>query len=457
MASLGDQVRTWQRGVQAVARGDWPGALRLFREVPWPPARMSFNVGCVHLLAGDPEAALRAFDDAVTKDPCLAIGFLQRGVVNFQLKRFQEALSDFRMAQAQLRGNTAIDYTQLGLRFRLQAWEVTHNVAAVQCQLGLWAEAASSLTEAMAKWPEGSSDGLDNDLSQVQARTPLQLRQVPRGEVFRPHKRYLEHLEPVEFLGKPKVVASQESPGPDVQPPQPQLGPQDRPLPREGRPVDAVSPLNSPHTHYTGTGLGGLQVQQADKQLPRPIELPSPPPCLAASSHAEGGAAAASAAPFCLAQGAAKEDLENLVPVTVQCVFTVALRVPRGADLSSLRALLGQALPSQAQLGQFSCPAPGDASSWVPIYGEESLWKAWQAAGPGGLRLQCKGAGGRPVLYQVVAQHRYAAQGPEDLDLLPGDKVDVLCEVDEAWLEGHRDGHIGIFPTCFVVPAGGRL
>jgi hypothetical protein len=26
--------------------------------------------------------------------------------------------------------------------------------------------------------------------------------------------------------------------------------------------------------------------------------------------------------------------------------------------------------------------------------------------------------------------------------------------VDEAWLEGHRDGHIGIFPKCFVVPAG---
>lgn len=38
--------------------------------------------------------------------------------------------------------------------------------------------------------------------------------------------------------------------------------------------------------------------------------------------------------------------------VTVQCAFTVALRARRGADLSSLRALLGQALPHQAQLGQ---------------------------------------------------------------------------------------------------------
>lgn len=150
-------------------------------------------------------------------------------------------------------------------------------------------------------------------------------------------------------------------------------------------------------------------------------------------------------------------DPESLVTVTVQCAFTVALRAQRGADLSSLRALLAQALPHQAQLGQLSCQAPGDAGSWVPIYEEESLQRAWRASGHGGLRLQCRGAGGRPILYQVVAQHRYAAQGPEDLDLQPGDTVDVLCEVDEAWLEGHREGRIGIFPKCFVAPAGGRL
>lgn len=45
-------------------------------------------------------------------------------------------------------------------------------------------------------------------------------------------------------------------------------------------------------------------------------------------------------------------DPESLVTVTVQCAFTVALRARRGANLSSLRALLAQALPHQAQLGQ---------------------------------------------------------------------------------------------------------
>ncbi|KAK2120840.1 hypothetical protein P7K49_002226 [Saguinus oedipus] len=219
---------------------------------------------------------------------------------------------------------------------------------------------------------------------------------------------------------------------------------------------------------------------------------------------------------------------EPLVTVTVQCAFTVALRTRRGADLSSLRALLGQALPHQAQLGQLrwegpaqvgvgsalgttlaevaveegvaevtvlpagpthtapseeslcSYQAPGEDEHWVPIPGEESLQRAWldTAASRWGLQLQCRptillqGAGGRPVLYQVVAQHGYSAQGPEDLDFRQGATVDVLCEgtvgmalpkqhwgtrVDQAWLEGHCDGRIGIFPKCFVVPAHPRM
>ncbi|XP_009186024.2 NADPH oxidase activator 1 isoform X3 [Papio anubis] len=409
MASLGDLVRAWHLGAQAVDRGDWARALHLFSGVPAPPARLCFNAGCVHLLAGDAEAALRAFDQAVTKDTCMAVGFFQRGVANFQLARFQEALSDFRLALAQLRGHAAIDYTQLGLRFKLQAWEVLYNVASAQCQLGLWTEAAGSLREAMSKWPEGSLNGLDSALDQVQRRGSLPPRQVPRGEVFRPHRRHLEHLEPVDFLGKAKVVASAI---PDdqrwgVRPQQPQ---------GLGANLDARSPvMDSPRA---GTHQGPLDAETevgADR-------------CTSTAYQEQGAGAGGS---------------EPLVTVTVQCTFTVALRARRGADLSSLRALLGQALPHQAQLGQLSYQAPGEDRQWVPIPEEESLQRAWldAAAGPRGLQLQCRGAGGRPVLYQVVAQYSYSAQGPEDLGFRQGDMVDVLCEgrVGMALPRQHRD------------------
>ncbi|KAI2554777.1 NADPH oxidase activator 1 isoform 3 [Homo sapiens] len=411
MASLGDLVRAWHLGAQAVDRGDWARALHLFSGVPAPPARLCFNAGCVHLLAGDPEAALRAFDQAVTKDTCMAVGFFQRGVANFQLARFQEALSDFWLALEQLRGHAAIDYTQLGLRFKLQAWEVLHNVASAQCQLGLWTEAASSLREAMSKWPEGSLNGLDSALDQVQ------------GPGANHDARSL-------IMDSPRAGTHQ-------------------------GPLDAETEVGADRCTSTAYQEQRPQVEQVGKQAPLSPGLPAmggpgPGPC--EDPAGAGGAGAGGSEP--------------LVTVTVQCAFTVALRARRGADLSSLRALLGQALPHQAQLGQLSYLAPGEDGHWVPIPEEESLQRAWQdaAACPRGLQLQCRGAGGRPVLYQVVAQHSYSAQGPEDLGFRQGDTVDVLCEepdvplaVDQAWLEGHCDGRIGIFPKCFVVPAGPRM
>ncbi|XP_029058570.1 NADPH oxidase activator 1 isoform X2 [Monodon monoceros] len=472
MPSLGDLVRDWHRGAQAVARGDWDYALRLFSSVPEPPARMSFNVGCVHLLAGDPEAALRAFDQAVTKDACMAVGFFQRGVANFQLGRFREALSDFQRTLAQLRGNAAIDYTQLGLRFKLQAWEVLFSVAAVQSQLGLWAEATHSLEEAISKGPEGARDDLDIALGQVQKQAPLQPRQVPRGEVFRPHRRHLEHLEPVDFLGKAKVVASAIPDGPhgDARPQQPQAlyargearpgaaerardtGPS-RPGTRCGprTPLDAEMEVTS---GQAGRADHSTLVTN-DEQKPHVEQVGQwVPPGLVVA----GGPGPGSSEDPAGAGGVAAGGPESLVTFTVQCTFTLALRAPRGADLSSLRALMSQALPPQAQSGQLSYRDPSDSRGWVPLTGEEALQRAWRgaAAGSGELRLRCQAVGGRPVLYQVVARHGYSAQGPEDLALQPGDTVDVLCEVDQAWLEGHCDGRVGIFPKCFVVPAGRR-
>lgn len=95
--------------------------------------------------------------------------------------------------------------------------------------------------------------------------------------------------------------------------------------------------------------------------------------------------------PFAWSQGVTMEDPEALLTITVQCAFTLTLKAPRGADLSSLRALLSQALPLQAQCGQLSYRDPGDGH-WVPLPEEEALQRAWWDAGSGptGLQLQCR-------------------------------------------------------------------
>ncbi|XP_049567180.1 NADPH oxidase activator 1 isoform X7 [Orcinus orca] len=437
MPSLGDLVRDWHRGAQAVARGDWGYALRLFSSVPEPPARMSFNVGCVHLLAGDPEAALRAFDQAVTKDACMAVGFFQRGVANFQLGRFREALSDFQRTLAQLRGNAAIDYTQLGLRFKLQAWEVLFSVAAVQSQLGLWAEATHSLEEAISKGPEGARDDLDIALGQVQVRSrnrpPCSLGRSPgvrssgrTGGTWSTWSPWISWARP-RWWPPPSLTARTRMPGlsshraRDTGPPRPgtHCGPR--------TPLDAETEVSSGQAgradHGTlvtndeqclGTAPDELQAQgklpppsgphpglnptpaRQSPSLRLPLQKPHveqvgqwvPPGLLVA-----GGLGPGSSEDPAGAGGVAAGGPESLVTFTVQCTFTLALRAPRGADLSSLRALMSQALPPQAQSGQLrhlfavtetlvtagaGCPSPGRR----------------HCRGPGGARLPALGSCG---------------------------------------------------------------
>lgn len=73
MSSLGDQIRDWHRGVLAVAREDWDSALCFFSDVREPLAKMYFNMGCVHLMAGDPEAALRVSAPGLENRSCTPI------------------------------------------------------------------------------------------------------------------------------------------------------------------------------------------------------------------------------------------------------------------------------------------------------------------------------------------------------------------------------------------------
>ncbi|XP_024854491.1 NADPH oxidase activator 1 isoform X8 [Bos taurus] len=457
MASLRDLLRDWHQGAQAVARGDWDCALRLFSSISEPPARVSFNVGCVHLLAGDPEAALRAFDQAVTKDACLAVGFLQRGVANFQLERFMEALSDFQRTLAQLRDNTAIDYTQLGLRFKLQAWEVLFNMAAVQSQLGLWAEAACSLGDAISKGPEGARNGLDVALGQVQKQVPLQPRQVPRGEVFRPHRRHVEHLEPVDFLGKAKVLASAlptDSHG--VAPPQPQAldvrgeaRPRAAARARDTAPGRADTPCSPRTPTDTEMEVSSGQARQHDRGTlvthksahgeHAGQQLPS-------GLLAAGGPSPGSSSEAASTGGAAPGRSESLATVTVQCALTLSLTAPRGADLSSLRALMSQALPPHAQRAQLREWAAGRSST---------RWWPSTSILPRGPRIwPCS----QETPWMSCVKVEPALPGPGGAR--PGSahrrSNDPTPTVDQAWLEGHCDGHIGIFPKSFTVPAARR-
>lgn len=70
---------------------------------------------------------VQCYQRAVSLDQYLAIAYFQEGVSNFLLGDFEEALANFNDTLLYLRGNTSIDYEQLGLKFRLFSCEVLFN------------------------------------------------------------------------------------------------------------------------------------------------------------------------------------------------------------------------------------------------------------------------------------------------------------------------------------------
>jgi len=50
--SLVETIRLWQEGVCAADGKEWGVALGAFTAVQNPPAKISFNIGCIHLVLG---------------------------------------------------------------------------------------------------------------------------------------------------------------------------------------------------------------------------------------------------------------------------------------------------------------------------------------------------------------------------------------------------------------------
>ncbi|XP_029367528.1 NADPH oxidase activator 1 isoform X1 [Echeneis naucrates] len=201
-------LQLWDESVQAVDARDWEGALSILGKINTPTSRTLFNTASAHLALGQLDQALKALDLAIAKDERLAVGFFQRAAVMMQIDRLEEALSDCIWAQQYMRGNTVIDYRQLGLRFKLYSWQVLYNAAAVYSRMGDWEQAQDVLMSASQQRTGGRGGNIEAALDSVTKRVVLDPLLVPEGEVFRPRKQDVEQLKQRDFLGKAKVISS---------------------------------------------------------------------------------------------------------------------------------------------------------------------------------------------------------------------------------------------------------
>ncbi|KAK1892352.1 Neutrophil cytosol factor 2 [Dissostichus eleginoides] len=496
-------LRLWDGAVQSADSQDWVGALSQLQQISEPTSRTLFNTASAQLMLGQLHLALKALDLTIAKDERLAVGFFQRAAVMMQIDRLEEALSDCIWAQKHMRGNTVIDYRQLGLRFKLYSWQVLYNAAAVYCRMGQWEQAREVLLSASQERGGVRGGNIEAALDSILREEVLAPLLVPDNVVFRPRKQDVEQLQQRDFLGKAKVISSM-IPNDDfggfeplrLQKPgfyEPKVdGAQDSRYMRMRVPYMARGPrqLTVPGgamvflfgeedrdgmatVIYDGQrGLlpmslldpADVKTSKGKKENRVPSGIPLPPglkpPTRPQAQPSPAAPPRASEPPQYTENPARDQHADEAqgaeagsVLVKVHFTYTVALSVPLETTNHEIKDCIAQKLGQPASQLRLRYKQHG-SRMLIPLGGEGGPGRTVQdVAEAGRVTLWCQKEdplANRSILHQMVALYDYTAQGPEDLEFSEGDTIDILGEVNEVWLEGHSAGNIGIFPGCFA-------
>ncbi|KAI9218957.1 hypothetical protein BC828DRAFT_387239 [Blastocladiella britannica] len=203
--SLKQELVQWNEAAKAYEAGDYEGAIDLFEPIA-DSSKIHFNLGMIFQSLGQHEEAILAFNDSVTCDMYLSVAYFQMGVSLYILQDFEQALTAFDNAFLYFRGTFAIDYTQLGLEYKLYSCEVQYNRALTFFQLD--DEQAAMQDLAMANKGKAIPEHeVINEAIQYRG-DGCQLFQVPANLIYKPAKHKIENAKKVDYLGRSKVVAT---------------------------------------------------------------------------------------------------------------------------------------------------------------------------------------------------------------------------------------------------------
>ncbi|KAF9116020.1 hypothetical protein BGX27_005253 [Mortierella sp. AM989] len=205
MASLKHELDQWNEGVIAFDQGLYEDALEIFEPIA-DSAKIHFNIGVVLATLGDFEGASAAYEQATKLDQYLAIAYFQNGVANVALEDYAKALACFHEAYLYLRGNMVIDYTQLGLDFKLYSCQVLFNRALCYIELGEMDLGMTDMWRATREKQTKAHDMLDQALRDK--GQDCTVFTVPQGVLYRPAESKVKNSKKKDYLGNSKVIAA---------------------------------------------------------------------------------------------------------------------------------------------------------------------------------------------------------------------------------------------------------
>ncbi|TFY68050.1 hypothetical protein EVG20_g3703 [Dentipellis fragilis] len=206
--SLKAELETWAAALKAYDEEDFEKSLDLFSSIA-DSSKILTNMGLIYATLGEHEAAVEQFNAATGLDQYLAVAYFQCGVSNFLLGRYDLSAKDFEEALLYLRGNQSINYTQLGLSFTLFSSEVLFNKGLSLIYMGQLPEGMVELEDAARQKATEEHNVIDEAIrDRGEGYTVFS---IPVGVLYRPSENKLKNAKARDFLGKARLVASEDA------------------------------------------------------------------------------------------------------------------------------------------------------------------------------------------------------------------------------------------------------
>ncbi|KAH8194977.1 hypothetical protein TruAng_010862 [Truncatella angustata] len=203
--SLKQEIETWVSALGHYDNNEFDEALKNFDGIA-DTSKILFNMGVIHATLGEHEKAVEAYQRAIKLDQYLAVAYFQEGVSNFLLGDFEEALANFNDTLLYLRGNTMIDYAQLGLLFKLYSCEVLFNRGLCYIYLQQKDAGLQDLQYAVKEKVVEDHNVIDEAIrEEAEGYTVFS---IPVGVVYRPNEAKVRNLKTKDYLGKARLVAA---------------------------------------------------------------------------------------------------------------------------------------------------------------------------------------------------------------------------------------------------------
>ncbi|KXG54029.1 Tetratricopeptide-like helical [Penicillium griseofulvum] len=265
--SLKQEIETWVQALDAYDNQEFEVSLRCFDQIA-DTSKILFNCGVIYATLGEHHKAVECYQRAVGLDRYLAIAYFQQGVSNFLLGDFEEALANFNDTLLYLRGNTSIDYEQLGLMFRLFSCEVLFNRGLCYIYLRQMGPGIQDLEYAAKEKFTPDHDVIDDAIREN--ADGYTVFSIPVGVLYRPNAAKVKNLKTKDYLGKARLVAASDR--------NQSSDHQWNPMTIDKEALQGREGVSFAASHLVRQNLSSRTRQQSEPPLNRNVFPPTPPP-----------------------------------------------------------------------------------------------------------------------------------------------------------------------------------